>query len=208
MAGNLLLHAVIPMLVFVGFIVLTVCVRRGDAPGASAPLRMLIGYVIAVSMFAGLSEKDLWPFAAWHYVSYAAGDSGDFYRLVGVDAGGREHRLDTRTFEPLEFFQVVGYLEHDIADMPRAQQTELLDFLLRFAQEGLARAHAGRPVGTFTRFLGPLSAPVFQLAGTPWADRDNLPAELTALRLYRVYWRVDGGAIQVENQILVAGTQS
>jgi hypothetical protein len=208
MTRDILLHAVLPALVFAGFIVLTLRVRPCDSPGASAPLRMLILYVIGVSMFVGVSRKDLWPFAAWRFVSYAVGDSGSFVRLVGVDGAGREHPLDTRTFEPLEFGQVLGYLEYRIEQMPQAERTELLDFLLQRAQEGLARASAGGPVGSFSRLLGPLSAPIFQAAGTTWADRDNLPSELAELRYYRVYWRVDGDTIRVEDKVLIAGTRS
>jgi hypothetical protein len=208
MTRNLLVHAILPMLVFVGFIVLTLRVRQGDAPRRSASLRLLLGYVIAVSMFAGLTGRDLWPFAAWHYVSYAVGESGDFVRLVGVDASGREEPLDSRTFEPLEFPQVMGFLENRIESMAPEERTALLDLLLQRAQEGLARARAGLPVGTFARFLGPLTAPVFQAAATPWSDRANLPDELTELRFYRVYWRADGDAIRVENQVLIASTRS
>src|SRR6266699_477468 len=98
MTRTLLLHAVLPMLVFAGLIVLTLRVRRGDTPGTSAPLRMLIVYVVVVSMYAGYSGRDLWPFAAWRYVSYAVGESGNFLRLVGVDERGGEHPLDTRAF--------------------------------------------------------------------------------------------------------------
>jgi hypothetical protein len=196
------------MLVFAAFIVLTLRVRQGDTPGASAPLRMLILYVVGVSIYVGYSGRDLWPFAAWHYVSYAVGESGNFLRLVGVDTHGQEHPLDTRTFEPLEYAQVMGYLERNIADLPRAQQTELLDFLLQRAQEGLAQARAGHPVGTFTRFLGPLSAPVFQVGVTPWTSPENLPDDLAELRLYRVSWHADGDAIRVENQVLVADSRS
>jgi hypothetical protein len=208
MTATILLSAGLPILVFVGFIVLTLRVRCGDSPGTSAPLRMLIFYVVVVSMCAGLARKDLWPFAAWRYVSYAIGDTGSFLRVVSVDEHGREHPLDARAFEPLELAELSGYLSYGIERMPREQRIELLQFLLQRAQQGLAETRAGRPVGTFARFLGPLSAPVFQFEATPWADRDQLPQELVELRVYRVHWRVSGSAANIESQVLLADTQS
>jgi hypothetical protein len=196
------------MLVFAGFIVLTLRVRRGDTPRTSPALRMLIGYIVVLTIYVGWSGRDLWPFAAWRYVSYAVAESGNFVRLVGVDDSGREYPLDTRTFEPLEFGAVMGDLDFKMERMPREQRAELLDFLLRRAQDGLALARAGLPVGNFTRLLGPLAAPVFQVPVTPWTDRDKLPPELSELRFYRVYWRVSGEVARIENKVLLASTRS
>jgi len=196
------------MLVFAGFITLTLLVRSGDAPRTSNPLRMLIGYVVVLTIYVGWTGRDLWPFAAWRYVSYAVGDNGTFVRLVGADDDGREYELDTRTFEPLEFAAVLGDLDYNLDQMSKQRRTELLDYLLQMAQNGLARARAGAPVGVFSRFLGPLAAPVFHVPITPWTDRDNLPPQLAELRLYRVYWRASNDIARVEKRVLLASTRS
>ena len=200
------LSVAVPMLTFAGFVVLALLVRKGDRPGGSAPLRVFILYVIAVSTCVGFSRKDMWPFAAWRYVSYAIGQEGSFLVLVGVDENGREHQLDTRTFEPLEFANVMGDLDYNINSMSPTHRSELLGFLLRLTQDGLARVQVGRPVGRFARLLGPFSAPVFHVPVT-WSDPKKLPHEIDELRVYQIYWRASGETAQIEKQVLVASTK-
>lgn len=201
LTSNFVLEAVLPMSVFAGFVILTLFVRPSDTPQTSVRLWMLICYVITASTYAGLQGylKDLWPFAGWRYVAYSVGNAGAFPRLVGVDASGREHTLDTRAYEPLEFNELIGFLNN----IPEARQEELYKFLLQRAQEGVALARAGRPIGTFSRFLGPLSAPTFQVDQTPWKNPENVPRELVELRLYVVFWRVSGNAARTEKLELV-----
>jgi hypothetical protein len=196
-----------PALVFITFIALTLRVRPGDTPATSLTLRLLIIYVVAISMVAGILGTDLWPFAAWRYVAYSIGDSGDVLRTVIVDRRGEEHPLDERAFEPLEPPELAGYVAAAIGRMPVAQRDELLEFLLRRAQEGLARARAGRPVGRFARLLGAAAAPVFQNVASPWDDRTHLPDEVTGLRVYREHWVVSNSTARIERRYLVAQTR-
>jgi hypothetical protein len=190
-----------PTLVFAGFVVLASLVGKGDRPAFSAPLRVFICYVVAVSMYAGLSGRDLWPFAAWRYVAYAVGDTGGFARLVGLDEAGREVPLDTRTLEPLEFAAVMGDLDWTTKGI--AHINGMMRFILKRTQEGLAHAHEGRPVGEFSRLLGRFAAPVFHVAVTPWSDRDHLPNRIEQLRLYAVYWQATGGEAHIVKQELI-----
>jgi hypothetical protein len=196
----------LPMLVFAIFVILALFVRKGDRPGESAPLKIFVVYVIAVSMYVGLSRNDLWPFAAWRYVSYAVGQEGSFMTLVGVDEKGNEHQLDTRTFEPLEFTSVMSAIGRRL-DHPEAPPNELLNFLLKLTQDGLARAHAGQPIGRFERFLGPFSAPVFHVP-VLWSDPEKLPHQIDELRVYHITWRVVGDTAHVEKRVVLASTKS
>jgi hypothetical protein len=152
-------------------------------------------------MYAGLSGRDLWPFAAWRYVAYAVGDTGGFARLVGLDEAGREVPLDTRTLEPLEFAAVMGDLDWTTKGI--AHINGMMRFILKRTQEGLAHAHEGRPVGEFSRLLGRFAAPVFHVAVTPWSDRDHLPNRIEQLRLYAVYWQATGGEAHIVKQELI-----
>jgi hypothetical protein len=194
-----------PMLAFAGFLVLALLVRQGDRPGASWPLKAFIVYAITVSTYVGFSENDMWPFAAWRYVPYAIGDAGGFGKLVGVDESGREIPLDTRTLEPLEFAEVINDLDWPTKGIPHVN--EMLSYILVRAQDGLARAHEGKPVGNFNRLLGRFSAPVFHVAVTPWNDREHLPQRIEELRLYAVYWRVSGDAAHVEKKELITSVK-
>jgi len=198
-----------PMLLFAGFIILALLVRKGERPAGSARLKIFIAYVIAVSMYVGWTGRDMWPFAAWHYVAYAIPEEGNFVALVGVDAGGHEYPLDSRTFEPLEFTAVLGNIDWKFQGMSQAHQSELLRFLLKLAQDGLARAHAGQPVGRFARLLGPFAARPFQFSAKPWSDPSLRPNEINELRLYRIRWRIFGGeTARVERRDLLASTKS
>jgi hypothetical protein len=197
----------VPMLAFAGFVTLALVTKKGARPGTSVPLTALIIYAVVVSNFVGFSGHDMWPFAAWRYVSYAVGDHGEFLRLVGVDGDGREQPLDTRTFEPLEYATMMGDLQLTIDEGRSTHVNELLDFLLELAQAGVADARAGKPVGRFRRLLGPVAAPVFQLQVTPWSDPTKVPSRIDGLRLYWIHWQIMDGTARVGSQELVASTK-
>lgn len=195
-------------MLFLGFIALTLRVRPG-APGATMPnsLRALIAYVIAMSTLAGALGVDLWPFAAWRFAAYAVGDNGSFMRIVGVDASGQEHLLDDRAMQPLEAPELWASAAARVERMSREEGVVVLGFLLERAQDGLARARAGHPIGTFSRFLGPFAAPLFQKGPEPWSDHERLPSELVALRVYREEWRVTGNTAHIERRVLIADSR-
>jgi hypothetical protein len=206
MTNDWFMLVALPMLAFAAFIVLTFFIRKGDRPGASPPLALFIFYVIGLSLYVGFSGNDMWPFAAWRYVAYAVGQQGNFSTLVGVDESGQEHHLDTRTFEPLEFSSVTTDVDR-IDSLTPAHRDELLRFLLKLVQEGLARAQHGEPVGRFTRFLGPFSAPIFHVAVTPWSDPQQRPHEIDELRVYRVFWTATEESARIEKKILIGSTK-
>ena len=208
MTESIILRAALPALLFIGFVLLTLGVRPGDTPRKNAVLRAVILCFLGACLVAGISGKNLWPFAPWRYVSYSVGDTGNFVQAVGVGGDGREHRLDARAFEPLEGPELLGYLDNRLERMEEAQRAALLQFLLKHLQEALVRAQQGRPIGTFARILGPFSAPVFQVAAPAWARQDALPERLVGLRIYRVYWRISGSDARIERKMLVAEARS
>lgn len=202
-----ILQVVVPMAIFAAFIVLAMRVSPGSSPASSGPCRALVAFVIAACLAAGLSGRDLWPFASWRYVRYAVADSGSFQRVLVIDESGGEHVLDPAAFEPLELAELQGYLLYHLGNLPDAQRSGLLRYMLERARTGLERRRRGEPVGTFARFLGPLAAPTFHADASPWAEGARLPQRLDALRVYRLHWRLVDQRVEVERRELLAGTR-
>jgi hypothetical protein len=201
-----MMQVAVPMALFAAFMVLALLVRPGSSPATSGSCRALVAFVIAACLAAGLSGRDLWPFASWRYVRYAVGESGSFQRVFAIDESGREHVLDPAAFEPLELAELQGYLFYHLGSLPAAQRSGLLRYMLDRARSGLERTRRGESVGTFARFLGPLAAPTFHADASPWVEGAALPQRLDALRVYRVHWRLVSGRVEVERRELLAAT--
>lgn len=189
---------------FVLFILLTLVVPAGATLRSSVRVRVLVAYVVFVSMFAGVMGRDFWPFAAWRFAAYDVGDDGSLLSIVAVDGDGREVPLDAHAFEPLEGG---GMLDDGVGRVSDEVIRERLQLLLHLAQRNLARAQSGQRPGTFSRVLGPLAAPLFQVVSEPWSDPATRPAALTDLRSYRIYWRIDDGVAKIERRELVASAR-
>jgi hypothetical protein len=193
----------LPAAVFFGLVVLALLVRPGASAGTDVRVRVLIAYVVLFSLIAGVTGRDLWPFAPWRFVRYTIGDSGSFLRVAAVDENGAEHALDPASFEPLELAELQGHLSYHLDRLTAPRREALLRFMLETAREGLRKRREGSAPGTFTRILGPLAAPVFQTQNVPWAEGVALPRELRELRVYRMRWRLHENALVVEPQLLV-----
>lgn len=206
MSAGQILQVIVPMALFATFIVLALRVRPGDSPASSSSCRLLVAFVIAACLAAGLSGRDLWPFASWRYVRYAVAETGSFQRVLVIDETGGEHVLDPAAFEPLELAELQGYLFYHLGNLPAAQRAGLLRYMLERSRTGLERRRRGEPVGRFARFLGPLAAPTFHADASPWAEGAELPRRLEALRVYRMHWRLVNDRVEVERRELLAGT--
>lgn len=200
------LQVVVPMALFATFIGLALSVRPGSSPASSRSCLALVAFVIAACLAAGISGRDLWPFASWRYVRYAVAESGSFQRVLAIDDSGGEHVLDPAAFEPLELAELQGYLFYHLGNLPASQRSELLRYMLERSRAGLERRRRGETVGTFARFLGPMAAPTFHADASPWAGDAALPRRIDALRVYRVYWRLVNGRVEVDRRELLAAT--
>jgi hypothetical protein len=189
----------LPGLAFAGFVVLALFVRPG-ATARSPAVAVLILYAVGVSSYAGFSLNDLWPFASWHYVAYRVGEEGVLYRLVAVDSKGAESELDTRAFEPLEFASTIGAVSLAEGTGQSEHAREQLAFLLKLSQHTLEEAKAGRTIGTFSRFLGSFSAPVFQVRYQPWSDPAKRPDRIVSLRGFWLHWRIKDDNLTIESR--------
>jgi hypothetical protein len=178
---------------FLGFVVMAALVLRAERAGDPARHRRAVGrfilYAVAASFAAGLTQRDLWPFAKWPMAGGLADRTAANTRVRAVDAAGAEHDVDYRAWQPMAFDELVPWMHRTFAGLPPDAQARVAAHLLRLAEQARARARAGGSPGTFDRFLGPLTAPYFDLHPRVWTSAaDTPPLPFTALRVYRERW--------------------
>jgi hypothetical protein len=162
---------------------------RGPAEARRRRARAFLLYSIAASFAAGLSQRDLWPFAKWPMAGGRADAEAENTRLRAVDEDGREHDVDYRAWQPLAFDQLIPWAHRTLPRLPPPAQERAAAHLLSLAEVARARARAGGPPGTQGRWLGPLAAPYFDLHPRLWRGAADVPARrFVKLRVYRERW--------------------
>lgn len=171
--------------VFAGFIALGVAVRRAPPPARRRRVVTLIAYVIAANLLAGLSQQDAWPFTS-HTIAVGRARPDTqvcLIELSGVDAAGRELRLDPYSWMPVYESVLHYWLEVNLERLTAEDRKTALSFLWRRAEVARERLAAGRAIGR-ERWLGPLGAPYWLLL-----PRAPVSAEpLAGLRVYEACW--------------------
>lgn len=149
-------------------------------------IHWLLAYAVALALAAGLTQVDDWPFTS-HTIAVGRprADSRicatEFY---GVDAAGREWRLDPYAWTPVYDSILQFWVEQRLPRLPPVQRTRAQAFLLERAERSRARLAAGRPLGP-ERLLGPVGAPYWLLL----PRRPQAPAApFAALRAYAGCW--------------------
>jgi hypothetical protein len=193
--GHPTLINVTAALAFAGFVVLGLLARRRDEQAAldddarRRRVSRFLAYALVVSFTAGLTQRDLWPFAAWPIKSLTPLPVASAYRLLGVDAEGGEHAVDYRAWQPLGVDELIPWVMLRFPDLADDVQDAAAAHLLAVAERARTAARAGGRVGTFHRFLGPLSAPYYLLHPRLWRRPEDVPAQpFVALRVYREVW--------------------
>ena len=154
-----------------------------------ALLSAFLGYALAASFGAGLSQREAWPFSRWNFAAGLAARSVTNSRVLAVDAGGVEHAVDARAWQPLGFDELQPWLLSTLPQLPREARERAAGFLLEKAEHARREARAGRPFGSWERVLGPLAAPSFVLHPRPWSSPARVPAlPFMRLRVYRESW--------------------
>lgn len=183
---------------FAGFVLMglaLLAVEAGLLPRGRRRLAVsgFLVYTLGLAVFAGLTQRDLWPFTAWTLVSGNVPQPWRTTRLVAVDAGGREFMVDPRAWEPLSVDELRAWLLQEFPGLDdRARDRVMADLLTR-VNGARQRVREGRPPGTNARFLGPLTAPLFLLHPHVWQAPEDVPAEPFAhLRYYEETWQLDG----------------
>jgi hypothetical protein len=172
--------------VFAVFLALGVRVRMAPDPLARRRRTVrLIAYVAGVSLLAGLTQKDAWPFTSHTIaVGRARADAPVcLIELSGVDAGGREWGLDPYSWMPVYESVLHYWLQRNLSRLAPPERDAVLSFLLARAEASRERLSTGRAIGP-QRWLGPLGAPYWLLLPRPAAS----PERLTALRVYQACW--------------------
>lgn len=191
-------------LLFVGFLatgLLAIARRPGSGKRA---LNLFLLWAVGSSLFAGLSQHDLWPFAAWPIKALIPAPSAALHRIVCVDARGQEHRVDYRAWQPFGVDELHPWMIFRFSDLPPEGQDQAAAYLIELAERGRRRARDGRGVGYFDRWLGPATAPYFMLHPRLWRTPADVPPEpFVGLRVYWEGWslaerRRDAGAVERE----------
>src|SRR5687768_15497458 len=92
------------LLLFLGLLALgAAAARRGTADPRHRRESLVIAFVLAVSLAAGLSQKDAWPFSPHPVLAEDAtvSDLLEKIELKGVDADGREWDVHPWAYAPL-----------------------------------------------------------------------------------------------------------
>ena len=175
---------------FAGFVALAVSAwlaERFRPRRRRAAVNALLAYAVAASFAAGLSQRDAWPFAKWPMAGGLADADAANTRVVALDAGGAEHAVDFRAWQPLGFDQLLPWMHLTFPRLDPAQQEQAAAFLLQRAEEARRRAASVGRVGASDR-LGPLTAPGFDLHPRAWTGGRIPSAPFVGLRVYRERW--------------------
>ena len=191
----------IALLSFAGLLVAATAVLIGTRAGLGVPARqravsLFLVYVCGVSLTAGLSQRDLWPFSSWALMIGAAptdiGDDPENLLVLGVDTAGREHPIDYRAWQPLGVEELQAWLRIRFGKLPPDARDRVAGYLIGLAEAGRTAVKRGRSPGYFDRFLGPFTAPTHQLHPPIWnRPEDAPPFPFVGLLIYREYWNLE-----------------
>jgi hypothetical protein len=152
-------------------------------------VNLFLGYAVAISFAAGLSQRDAWPFSRWPMAGGRAEAEYSAIRIVAVDEDGLEQGVDYRAWQPMAFDELMPWMHRTFPRLPRASQERVVAYLLEKAEAARRKARAGEGAGYLDRVLGPLAAPEFDLHPRPWSRPEAVPARrFVSLRVYRETW--------------------
>jgi hypothetical protein len=151
-------------------------------------LNLFLLFVVATIFGTCLTQHDLFPFAAWNLLPRWVGPNWTAVRLVGVDAGGVEHAIDVRAWEPLSGDELRTWFQVVFIQLDSAARDSVAGYLLNQAEVARRAAAGGKRIGRYDRFLGPLRAPLTVVHPRLWGIPDSVPPPFLALRYYRDRW--------------------
>jgi hypothetical protein len=168
---------------------------RARAPagaGARGAINAFLLYTLAVSFGAGVLQREMWPFSTWPLVAGIQGPVAHQSRLVAIDRAGVEHNVDYRAWQPFVWEELLAWANRGLLRLGPEDRVQVAEFIVQLAERGRQAAIAGRTVGYFGRFWGPLTAPYFLLHPKWWSSPATTPREpLVGIRVYRESWNLE-----------------
>lgn len=126
---------------------------------------VLLAYVVAVNLAAGVSQWDAWPFTS-HTIAIGRARVDkklcvtEFY---GLDEAGRQWRIDPYAWAPV-FDSILQYwCDVNLARLAAPERERVLGFLLAKAEDSRRRLSAGEPIGYEQRLGSGAGAPYWWL---------------------------------------------
>lgn len=187
---------------FAGFVLGALWVRMH---GTRRAVNVFLAYSLVVSFGAGLTQRDLFPFAAWPLVAGLVPEVITQRRILLVDELGREHEADYRAWYPLSAIELSSWMDAGFLALEPTDKSEVAGYLTDLAESSRLRARQG-DVDPFGRFLGPLTAPFFLVSPDRWYGPEAVPSEpFVGIRLYREHWNpaaVHAGRDTIRRELL------
>ena len=179
-----------------GSLLVTLTIRSRSMVDRQRFISRFILYVLVVTITAGVSRRDLWPFSGWPMMTVpppeVVGPNLPFSWIYGVTENGAEYPLDPRALEPLSTSELLAWLDYRLPSLSPEQQDRIGALLLEKANSGRIAALAGGQPGYLRRFVGPFGAPRHLLLAPRWTQPQDVPdTPFTAVRWYRESWNID-----------------
>lgn len=177
------------LVVFGGFVTLGLAVIR--APDRRRVDRLL-AFVLAVSLAAGITQVEAWPFSNWALVHHLAPRRVTSWELEAFDAEGRAWPVDARVLQPLAPEEFGAWMLAHVPALPREGRARLGSFLLARAEAGRMDLRAGRCVGANERVLGRFAAPFHFQQKRVWRSAADVPAvPFASVQITLLSWDVE-----------------
>lgn len=159
------------------------------------PIRVVIAIGVAMSLLAGLSQRELWPFATWALIPGTMPAQVQVRGLVCSNAAGESFAVDHRAWGPLTEEELLSWLAGPYQRLSLPQQDAARAELLAKAEAARVRAAAGRSPAPHPSPLGPLAASSHLMHPALWRRPDRVPVTpCIALRYVARSWNVDSVA--------------
>ncbi len=193
-----------------GAVLVLVIERAGRPAQLRVARQFLIVAVVGVTLLAGLSRRDLWPYSSWSLMTgtpaRVVGKDPPYLRLTVVAEDGDEYPVDYRAVEPFAVEELNAWMRRYFLRLPAAGRDSAAGYVLDRLNVARGRVRDGRAPGQQGRWLGPLRAPFHLLHPPRWTSPSSVPeTPFVVLRLYGETWDLEQRALdstRVERTLL------
>jgi hypothetical protein len=193
-------HDLAAILGFVAFVVvgLVIALRSPTERSAARPplrIQVLICIGAGLGILAGVSRRDLWPFANWTLIPGMTATDVRIPALVCADSAGLNVPIDHRAWSPLTEEELLAWIGGPFHSLAATTQDSARAALLGRAEAARQRVRSGGRASLWPSLLGPLAAHSHLLHPDLWNEPADAPARpCAALRYIERDWNVDSVA--------------